>query len=350
MRRWHDRSISLRRLRVRAGWGPVVLAIGAAVGLAGCVGPTPTASPSPTQAEAVNLPDLPGAAAADGNRLWIAGYATGRLYRVSGDGRLDVLAIPIANPHLLQPACEPGTVHDAPTGSFLPRRCDLPSGVAVGAGSVWSGRNDRQAVLRLNPASGRVVATILVGFHVFNLAADAASVWVVSFEDNMVARIDTTTNAVTVRRSLLHEPAAVLIADGSAWISLSGSATVVRLDAMTGALQAEIPVGRRPLPLAGASGSIWVRCEQDSTVSRIDSSTNRVVANIPIDPFYGLDGVDSMVADATGVWISGLALQRIDASSNQVTRSLPQSGRPYSAAPNQLWVLSLGGQVVRVAA
>jgi DNA-binding beta-propeller fold protein YncE len=329
--------------------GLLVPAICVAVGLAGCVGPAPVASSSPTQAGLVNLPDLPGAAAADGDRLWIAGYATGRLYRVSGASRLDVLAIPIANPHLLQPACEPGTVHDAPTGSFLPRRCDLPSGVSVGAGSVWTGRNDRQAVLRLDPATGRVVATIPVGFHVFNLAADATSVWVVSFEDNMVARIDAATNAVTVRQSLLHAPSGVVIAEGSAWISRSGNATVVRLDATTGALQAEIPVGRRPLPLTVGAGSIWVRCEQDSTVSRIDTSTNRVLAAIPVDPFYGLDGVDSMVANAGGVWISGLTLQWIDASSNRVSRSLPVSGRPYQASSDRLWVLSLGGQVSRVA-
>lgn len=336
----------MRRRRVL-----VLVAISLAIGFAGCVGSTPTAPPSPTpQAGFVNLPDLPGAAAVGRDQIWIAGYAAGRLYRVSGTDRLDVLAIPIADPHLLQPACEPGTVHDAPMGSFLPRRCDLPSGVAVGASSVWIGRNDRQAVLRLDPASGRIVATIPVGFHVFKLAADAASVWVVSFEDNMVARIDPATNAVTVRQSLLHAPSDVLINERSVWISRSGDATVVRLDAMTGALQAEIPVGRRPLPLAAGSGSIWVRCEQDSTVSRIDLSINRVVATIPVDPFYGLDGVDSMVANAGGVWISGLTLQWIDASSNQVTRSLPQSGRPYPAAPGQLWVLSIGGQVSRIAA
>jgi DNA-binding beta-propeller fold protein YncE len=204
-------------------------------------------------------------------------------------------------------------------------------------------------VLRLDPASGRVVATIPVGFHVFNVAADAASVWVVSFEDNMVARIDPATNAVTVRQSLLHAPSGVVVAEGSAWISRSGNATVVRLDATTGALQAEIPVGRRPLPLAVGAGSVWVRCEQDSTVSRIDPSTNRVLATILVDPFYGLDGVDSMVANAGGVWISGLTLQWIDASSNRVSRSLPAAGRPYQAASDRLWVLGLGGQVSRVA-
>jgi DNA-binding beta-propeller fold protein YncE len=327
----------------------VVLAISFALGLAGCVGSTPGASPAP-RAGFVTLPDLTGAAAAEGNRLWIAAYGTGRLYRVSGAHQLDVLAIPIGNPHLLQPACEPGTVHDAPMGSFLPRRCDLPSGVAVGAGSVWIGRNDRQAVLRLDPASGRITATIPVGFHIFNLAADATSVWAVSFEDNMVARIDTTTNAVTLRESLLHAPSGVLINDGSVWISRSGNATVVRLDAITGAEEAEIAVGRRPLPLAAGGGSIWVRCEQDSTVSRIDASTNRVLATIAVDPFYGLDGVDSMVADAGGVWISGLRLQWIEATSNQVSRSLPQSGRPYRAGTGEVWVLGLGGHIARVAA
>lgn len=163
----------------------------------------------------------------------------------------------------------------------------------------------------------------------------------------MVARIDA--NVVTFRQSLLHEPSAVVIADGSAWISRSGDATVVRLDAMTGTLQAEIPVGRRPLPVAAARGSIWVRSEQDSTVSRIDPSSNRAVANIPVDPFYGLDGVDSMVANAGGVWISGLTLQWIDSSTNQVARSLPQSGRPYQAASDRLWVLTLAGQGSQVA-
>jgi DNA-binding beta-propeller fold protein YncE len=215
---------------------------------------------------------------------------------------------------------------------------------------VWIGRNDRLAVLRLDPASGRIVATIPLGFHVFNLAADGASVWVVSFEDNMVARIDPATNAVSVRQSLSHSPSSALINQGSVWISRSGNATVVRLDAITGGLQAEIPVGQRPLPLAAGSGSIWVRGEQDSTVSRIDPSTNRVVATIAVDPFYGLDGVDSLVADAGGVWISGLTLQRIDASSNHVTRSRPLAGRPYPAAVGQLWVLSIGGQVSRIAA
>jgi YVTN family beta-propeller protein len=220
----------------------------------------------------------------------------------------------------------------------------------VGAGSVWIGRNDQRAVLRLDPASGRILATIPVGFRVFNLFADAASVWVVSFEDNMVARIDPATNGVTLRQSMLHAPSGVLIADGSVWISRSGNATVDRLDAITGTQQAEIPVGRQPLPLVATGGSIWVRNEQDSTVSRIDTSTNRAVANIPVDPFYGVDGVDSMVGTTGGIWISGLTVQWIDASSNRVTRSLPQSGRPYAATRGQLWVLSIGGRIERVAA
>jgi YVTN family beta-propeller protein len=166
----------------------------------------------------------------------------------------------------------------------------------------------------------------------------------------MVARIDPATNAVTLRQSLLHALSCVLLNEGSVWISRSGNATVVRLDAITGMLQAEIPVGQRPLPLTAGSGSIWVRYERDSTVSRIDPSTNRVVATIPVDPFYGLDSVDSMVANAGGVWISGLTLQWIDASSNHVTRTLAPSGRPYPAAAGQLWVLSIGGQVSRMAA
>lgn len=256
---------------------------------AGCEGSTqPGAGPSVkalTSSTGTVLEGLPATAAAAGDSLWVAGYSTGRLVRVSGTPGLHELTLRIGNAQAPQPGCQPGDADVVPMGSFLTRLCDLPSGVAVGAGSVWVGRNDQQAVVRLDPATGRAIATIAVGMRVFNIAPSASAVWAVSFQDNMVARIDPHTNMVSLRQALLHAPSGVLIADGSAWISTSGNATVVRLDATTGALQAAIPVGVQPLPLAAARGAIWVRCEQDSTIARIDPTTNRMVASIPVDPF-----------------------------------------------------------------
>jgi hypothetical protein len=307
---------------------------------------SPAALRSPVTAS-LDLPGLPGAAAADPDGLWIANYNLGTITRVSRQ-ILHPTSIPIGDPASLQPSCEPGSVHDAPTGSFIIRRCDLPAGLAVGAGSVWTARNDLQAVVRIDPPSGRMVATIPVGMHVFNIAASDSEVWVTAYEDNLIARIDPLTNAVTFKRHLDHAPSGITLAYGSVWIALSGGAAVARLDPQTGAVRATIPVGRGPFPIIASAGVVWVRCEQDSTLAKIDPATNRVAATISVDPFYGTDGLDSMVGRPDGVWISGLNLQWIDASTNRMGRILPLGGRPYDAGHDALWIVDPTGRVSRL--
>lgn len=293
----------------------------------------------------VDLPELPGAAASGPDGLWIANYDTGRLAQVSGEHPLRIATIQVGDPRSLQPDCQAGSVHYAPTGSFIIRRCDLPAGAAVGAGSVWTGRNDLEAVVRVDPISRKVIATIPVGMHIFNLAASDSAVWVTSYEDNLVAAIDPKTNRVRFRETLLHSPSGIAFADGSVWIALTGGFAVVRLDPRTGDVLATVPVGKKPFPMLSAAGAIWVRCEQDSTLWRIDPASNQAVASIGVDPFYGNDGLDSMVGAPGSVWISGLSLQRIDTSTNQIAGSLRVPGRPYAAAAGRMWVIGVGGRV-----
>jgi YVTN family beta-propeller protein len=319
--------------------------------LAGCTGPIParvanTASMSPTQG-VVKLEGFPANAASDASGLWIAEYTTGKVAHVWGVSQLQESTIPIGSPTALDPDCAPENESD-PIGAWLQRRCDLPSGVAVAAGSAWVGRNDQRAVVRIDVKTGRRIATIPVGIRIFNIAATSSAVWAVSFEDNAIVRIDPRTNGVTVRQEMPHAPSGVVIANGSVWISTAGNGMVVRLDTNTGAVQAEIPVGAQPLPLAAAAGAVWVRCEQDNTVVRIDPSTNAVVATVPVGVFFGEDGTDSLVATPSGVWATGLNLQWVDATSNRVTRTLPVEGRPYAAGDGALWIVSLEGRVSRI--
>jgi streptogramin lyase len=332
-----------RRGLTRGWWIAVLLC-------AACTTSTPTAAITPSAESGpatVQLAGFPSTAASDSSGLWVANSTAGSIVRVNGATHLRQISIPIGKPTALEPSCAPENESD-PIGAWLQRRCDLPSGVALGAGSVWVGRNDRRAVMRLDPATGHTIASVSLGFRVFNIAASPSAVWVVSFEDNMIARIDPKTNAVTLRHELLHAPSGVLLADGSVWISTSGNATVVRLDADTGTPQAAIAVGGQPLPLAAGAGAIWVRCEQDSTIDRIDPSTNKVVATVPVYVFFGRDGLDNMVADQAGVWTTGLHLQRIDAAANRVSRTLPLEGRPYDAGGGSLWVVSLEGRITRI--
>ncbi len=50
-------------------------------------------------------------------------------------------------------------------------------GLASGNGNVWVGGLGSGNVLRIDPASGKVLARISIGARVFNLAAAPGAVW-----------------------------------------------------------------------------------------------------------------------------------------------------------------------------
>lgn len=231
-------------------------------------------------------------------------------------------------------------------GSFIVRKCDLPSGLAIGFGSLWVTKNDAQTVLRLNLQTMQVVASIAVPTLIFNMAAGPSGVWLTDYEENRVLRIDPTTDQVVFDRTFLHGPSGIAFGDDSVWIPNTRGRFVTRLDPGTDAVVAEIQVGARPLSIAVGEGGVWVRNEQDSTVSRLDPETNQVVATIPVDPFYGRDGVDYLAVADGLVWIGGLQLQGIDPHRNRVARVLPLEGLPLTAEDgDRLWLLGIAGTV-----
>jgi streptogramin lyase len=111
----------------------------------------------------LQLGKLPGAAAVGAGSLWVIDYAEGSISRVNAATNRLAGTIQVGDPGQLPAGCGPGTVHDAPTGSFLVRGCDLPSAVVVAAGSLWIARNDTRVVERVDPPTAKVTATIPVG-------------------------------------------------------------------------------------------------------------------------------------------------------------------------------------------
>jgi len=55
---------------------------------------------------------------------------------------------------------------------------DGPTGIAVGLGSIWVADSLAHAVVRIAPASGRVLATIGVGASPDSVAVADGAVWV----------------------------------------------------------------------------------------------------------------------------------------------------------------------------
>ena len=136
-------------------------------------------------------------------------------------------------------------------------------GVRAGYGGVWIADQGEDALLRMSPADGSIVAHIALGSGSGPrfLAVGEGSIWVLNQADGTVSRVDPKTNSVVARIHASSTPV-----DGG-----------------------DIAVG---------CGAVWARLS-DELVARIDPATNEVVAR------YGPPAGSGSVACADNVlWIS----------------------------------------------
>jgi YVTN family beta-propeller protein len=157
-----------------------------------------------------------------------------------------------------------------PRGLGSPSAGGVPPGsaIAIGAGAVWVVTD--LEVIRINPGSNSVSATIPLGVDVpTGLAVGERAVWLVakpSFRccpvkaigTGTLTRIDPTTNSVEATVPLGGSPAGVTVGEGSVWIADAGAHSVVRVDPETNRVVARIKVGARPRGIAVGNGSVWV--------------------------------------------------------------------------------------------
>ncbi len=171
------------------------------------------------------------------------------------------------------------------------RAFPLPPGkswdLAAGEGAVWvSGTCPASAcLLRVAPASGRVVARIS-GSHLFGqVAAGDGAVW--ASDGAAVARIDPRTGRVTATASLLSPaPAAgpspiltgsglLAAAPGVVWVTAAADAhhaRVLRIGPRTGRLVGTgVQIGRQPQAVAASGTTLWAVTAQG--LARVDLVT-----------------------------------------------------------------------------
>ena len=78
----------------------------------------------------------------------------------------------VGDPAALRAAgCGAESIHAVPHGSFKVRRCDLPKAVASVPGAIWATKNDSESLVRIDPSTNRVTASIAVGIDAWYLTA-----------------------------------------------------------------------------------------------------------------------------------------------------------------------------------
>lgn len=178
------------------------------------------------------------------------------------------------------------------------------------------------------PLGDRLVATIAVPLAPCAMAVDATSVWITGNATGELVRVDPVTNAVGATVKLDGGPCGVAIgADGRVWVAVLGTGAVVAVDPTTMQVTARLDhVGPQLWDLKAGFGSIWVADRSAHALLRIDPKDATVMATIPIGPLPS--GIAVM---ATGVWVSDDTdgkLRRIDPKTNAVATTVAAAGAP----------------------
>jgi YVTN family beta-propeller protein len=136
--------------------------------------------------------------------------------------------------------------------------------------SVWIACKDSGHVLRVVPASTRVVAAIPTGSGPHHLAEGAGSVWVTNHSDNTVSRIDPATNTVVATIPDVGAGIGIAFAGDAIWAA--GANGLGRIDPASNRIEQEIPLvplGDYYYEIVPVEDSLWISTVDRKQVWRI---------------------------------------------------------------------------------
>jgi len=230
-----------------------------------------------------------------------------------------------------------------------------PKAIASGDGSLWVTVTDFDAsnnplagsLLRLDPASGAVQATIAVGRTPGDVVVTPTAVWVPAYADSTLARIDPATNTVVATIPVCTKPAGVASAFGAVWVSCYDG-SLARIDPATNTVVTTIQTQASGAYVVASDTAIWMTNPghvdaADGTVTRVDPGTNTVVASVTV-------GSGPMEIDYAGgsLWI-GLygapTVVRVSATTNAVLAQITVASPVYAiaASDRSVWAALWSG-------
>ena len=245
---------------------------------------------------------------------------------------------------------DPGAVPDMPSD---------PHGVAAGEAGIWVGNAAERSVAQIDPAANAIAETIPVSVAPYALALDGSDLWVTSFLDDKVVRVDLESGKV-VGEVAVAKPSGVAVGFDGVWVVNHRDDKLARIDPKTNEIVAEIALGERgPNDLCGmcvenvvvGDDAVWTANNESRTVTRIDPDTNKVTATIelPMRPWQVAAGGGSIWAsqfegDGNGGFLNPITwkVARIDPATNEATTYSVPGAMSVTWGGDALWVASPG--------
>jgi YVTN family beta-propeller protein len=137
-------------------------------------------------------------------------------------------------------------------------------GLAFGAGALWATSSATDELLRIDPATRRVVAAVHIasvpGRRVagpYGVAAGAGAIWVADSLANAVTRVDPAMNAVMATIPVGRRPTQIAVAKDAVWVLEAGNRSIAHIDPRTNRVARRIPLGAPVAALAAGDGAVW---------------------------------------------------------------------------------------------
>jgi YVTN family beta-propeller protein len=222
--------------------------------------------------------------------------------------------------------------------------------------------------VRIDPATNEVAESIPVGPGASSVTVGDGYLWVTSYEDRTLWRIDPETAATRVTRVSGGTPQDVVVRNGLAVVANGPfEISYERIDASSGATIETIPLPGAeggPASVAAGEAGIWVAaCGYDGgSVAQVNEGPGAFtpldrVPVFPTDPdwlFYttaDAGGYNDVAVGAGGVWLArdgGPVLKRIDPATREVTATieLPFTVKSLAADEDALWLTAIIDDVV----
>jgi DNA-binding SARP family transcriptional activator len=243
---------------VAAGPGPLVVADGDVwVGNTADHTIAQISLPSGRLVRTYGLSDAPLSLTALGDQIWIGNSFDGTLSRILAPYRQ--LSAPF---------------YPGPTIKGL-------LAVAADATDLWVGLSNSQLV-RLDPDSLRVSASIHMPGQVKGITVVAGVPWTIQFTGNHVERLDRENRTARTAAALRGSPEAIASGLGSVWVATVQPNVLWRLSALTGRVLSSKRLQDTPTALAVGAGAAWVAEGSQGILERISTSDQLPLAAIDI--------------------------------------------------------------------
>lgn len=156
--------------------------------------------------------------------------------------------------------------------------------IAVGAGSVWVTSFDHDTLIRIDPATKKIVATIAVGTNPESLLVTADTVWTANHRGGSISKVAVATNAVVATFDFANHgtsgPKGVVMAAGDVWTTVPNMLSLFRISPTTGGVVARLTLLHDDLDYPQSDGHFVFVPTSDRTFEKIDPATNKVVEHL----------------------------------------------------------------------